>query len=83
MLSRVRLIYVVFYVTVVLLGTVHLRTAMRRVFHRYRRAEVEQRQLVEQLRCVQLELEGLLSPAAVALPPVAGPGNDTVEADRD
>ena len=71
MISRARLIFVVFYVTTVLLCTVHLRTATRRVFHRYRRAKVEQRQLVEQLRSVQLELEALVSPAAVALQPSA------------
>ncbi len=69
MISRARLIFVVFFVAAVLVGTVHLRTATRRVFHRYRRAKVEQRQLVEQLRNVQLELEGLFSPAVVASQP--------------
>ena len=66
MVSRSRLIFVVFYVTAVLIGVVHLRTASRRLFHGYREAKVEQKRLVERLRSRQLELEHLVNPATVA-----------------
>lgn len=66
MFSRSRMICVVFYVTAVLIGTVYLRTASSKVFHQARQGQVEQRQLVEILRKKQLELDGLVNPAAIS-----------------
>lgn len=60
------MVYIVFYVTIVLLATVHLRTSSSRIFNRYRYAQVQQERLREQLRQKQLELEGLINPSAVS-----------------
>ncbi|MBN1816502.1 MAG: hypothetical protein JW828_04025 [Sedimentisphaerales bacterium] len=65
-MSRARLLFMVFYVAAVLIGTVSLRTAPRRLFHRYRQAKVQQQRLVEHLRKRQLELEYQVSPTSVA-----------------
>ncbi len=66
MLSRSRLVFIVFYVTAVLIATVHLRTASSRIFYRYRMAKVSRRDVSEHLRRTQLELESLISPKAVS-----------------
>jgi hypothetical protein len=66
MLSRSRLIFIVFYVTAVLIATVHLRTASSRIFYRYRMAKVSRKDVSEHLRRMQLELERLASPKSVS-----------------
>ncbi|MBN1127062.1 MAG: hypothetical protein JXA82_18820 [Sedimentisphaerales bacterium] len=65
-MSRARLLFMVFYLTAILIGTVYLRTAPRRLFNRYREAKVQQKRLVEHLRKRQLELEYQVSPTSVA-----------------
>lgn len=65
-MSRGRLVYVVFFLTVVLIGTIHLRNSSSRLFSRYFSAKSEQRRLVEELRKKQLELEQLTTPASVS-----------------
>ena len=65
MMSRPRFIFVIFYLTLVLIATVYLRTASSRYFYNYRIALVTQNHLGQQLRQKQLEFEGLINPAAI------------------
>ncbi len=65
-MSRSRLIFVVFLLTVVLIGAVHLRVSSSRVFYRYRRALVVQDNLRLQLGNKQLKLEHLLNPNVIS-----------------
>ena len=65
-MSRGRLIYVIFFLTVALIGTIHLRNSSGRLFSRYFAAKSEQRRLVEELRKKQLQLEQLTTPASVS-----------------
>lgn len=65
-MSRGRIVYVIFFLTVVLIGTIHLRNSSSRLFSRYFAAKSEQRRLVEELRKKQLELEQLTTPASVS-----------------
>ncbi len=65
-MSRSRLIFVVFHLTVVLIGAVHLRVSSSRVFYRYRRALVVQDNLKLQLGNKQLKLEHLLNPGVIS-----------------
>ena len=65
-MSRSRLIFVVFYFTVVLIGAVHLRVSASRVFYQWRRAQVAQDNLKLQLGDKQLKLEHLLNPSVIS-----------------
>ncbi len=65
-MSRSRLIFVVFYFTVVLIGAVHMRVSASRVFYRWRRAQVTQDNLKLQLGGKQLKLERLLNPSVIS-----------------
>jgi hypothetical protein len=65
-MSRGRLIYVIFYLTIVLIGTIHLRNSSGRLFSRIFLAKAEQRRLVQELRKSQLELEQLITPGNVS-----------------
>jgi hypothetical protein len=65
-MSRSRLIFVVFHLTVVLIGAVHLRVSSSRVFYRYRKALVAQDNLRLQLGNKQLKLEHLLNPGVTS-----------------
>ncbi len=65
MMSRPRLIFIVFYLTAVLIGTVHLRISSSRVFYRSRMALVVQDNLKLQLGKKQLKLEQLINPSAI------------------
>lgn len=65
-MSRSRLIFVVFYLTVVLIGAVHLRVSASRVFYRWRTAQVAQDNLKLQLGGKQLKLEHLLNPSVIS-----------------
>ncbi len=65
-MSRSRLIFVVFHLTVVLIGAVHLRVSASRVFYRWRRAQVAQDNLKLQLGDKQLKLEHLLNPSVIS-----------------
>lgn len=60
--TRPRLIFAIFFITSVLVLTIHLRTTSSRVFNRYRSAVVIQEQLKNQLRQEQLRIESLMSP---------------------
>ncbi len=65
-MSRSRLIFVVFYLTVVLIGAVHLRVSASRVFRQWREAHVAQDNLKLQLGAKQLKLEHLLNPSVIS-----------------
>ncbi len=65
-MSRCRLIFIVFFLTVVLIGAVHMRVSSSRVFFRCRRAIVEQDNLRLQLGRKQLKLEELLNPSVIS-----------------
>lgn len=65
-MSRSRLIFVVFYFTVVLIGAVHLRGSARRVYNQWCIANVAQNNLKLQLGDKQLKLEYLLNPSVIS-----------------
>ena len=65
-MSRSRLIFVVFLLTIVLIGAVHLRISARRVFYRWRIAQVARNNLKLQLGDKQLKLEHLLNPSVIS-----------------
>ncbi len=65
-MSRSRLIFVVFLLTIVLIGTVYLRASASRVFYQWRRAQVAQNNLKLQLGNKQLKLEHLLNPSVIS-----------------
>lgn len=67
-MSRGRFIYCVFFLTGMLIFTVHLRTSSARLFNQYRSAVVEQNQITQQLRQKQLYFESLISPAGLTPP---------------
>jgi len=64
-MSRSRLIFIIFFLTIVLIGTVHLRVSASRIFYRSRKAVVLQENLKRQLGQRRLRLEMKISPAAV------------------
>jgi len=63
---RVRFIFVVSYLTAVLILTAYLRGADDRVFHKIYRINIEQGRLQQQLWQKQLQLENLTNPTAVS-----------------
>ena len=65
-MSRSRLIFVVFHLTIVLIGAVHLRVSASRVFYQWRRVQVAQDNLKLQLGDKQLKLEHLLNPSVIS-----------------
>ena len=65
MISRSRLIFIVFYVTVILIATVSLRSSATRTFNRYRVAHVAAKDLKQQLFGRQLQLERLMNPGTI------------------
>jgi hypothetical protein len=64
-MSRGRLIFMIFALTCVLLGTVHLRISSSRLFYRYRKEFVKHKRLKRTLWHKQLEVERALSPVMV------------------
>ncbi len=65
-MSRSRLIFVVFYLTVVMIGAVYLRVSATRLFRQWRGAHVAQDNLKLQLGGKQLKLEYLLNPSVIS-----------------
>jgi hypothetical protein len=66
MKSQFRFVFVVFYLTAILVFTVYLRSADNRVFYRLSTINREQLRLKQQLWNKQLRLENLTNPAAVS-----------------
>ena len=63
---RFRFVFVVFYFTAVLIFTVYLRSANNRIFYKLYMHRVEQSRLKQELWQKQLQLEGLINPAALS-----------------
>jgi len=66
MSSRFCFVFVVFYVTAVLILTISLRSADNRIFYRLCTINTKQSRLKQQLWQKQLRLESLINPAAVS-----------------
>jgi len=66
-MSRFRFVFVIFYLTAVLIFTVYLRGVKSRIFYEIRKCEAEQGRLRQELGAKQLRLEKLINPAAVSL----------------
>ncbi len=64
--SQFRFVFVVFYLTAVLILTVCLRNADNRMFYRLSTINRRQLRLKQQLWQKQLQLENLINPAAVS-----------------
>jgi hypothetical protein len=77
--SRPRLVFVVFYLTAVLIFTIHLRTAKSRVFNQYCKAEAQQKILRQELRSLQLRFEALISPRRLLENLPAPTGSDSTK----
>jgi len=63
---RFRFVFVVFYLTAVLVLTVCVRSAGNRIFYKLCTTEARQERLKQQLWQKQLELESLINPAAIS-----------------
>jgi cytochrome c-type biogenesis protein CcmE len=66
MRSQFRFFFVVFYVVAVLIFTVYLHRVNDRIFYRLCAEDIEQNQLKQQLWQKQLQVEGLINPAALS-----------------
>ena len=66
MMSRARLIFIIFYLTAVLISIIHLRTASSRMFFKSRASLVTQNRLKQQLWQKQLQFESLINPGAIS-----------------
>jgi maltodextrin utilization protein YvdJ len=65
-MSRARLIFIVFYLTALLIAAAGVRIASSRTFNKFSTALIIQNRLRQQLWQKQLELEGLTGPGAVS-----------------
>lgn len=65
-MSRSRLIFIVFYLTAVLILTVLLRTNSSRIFKNFRTAIVTQDRLKQQLWHRELKMASLTTPAEIS-----------------
>ncbi|MHC4648086.1 MAG: hypothetical protein ACYTBJ_21715 [Planctomycetota bacterium] len=63
---RICFVFVVFYLTAVLIFTVALRGANNRTFYRLCAVSAEQNRLKQHLWQKQLQLENLINPAAIS-----------------
>lgn len=61
-----RFVFVIFYFTAVLISIVYLRSASDRNFYKLCMLQVEEGRLKRQLTSKQLQLESLISPAAIS-----------------
>lgn len=65
MMLRFRFVFVVFYLTAVMVLAVYLRGANNRIFYEYWQCKSEQTRLIQELGNRQLLLEKLVNPAAI------------------
>ena len=65
-MSQFRFIFVIFCLTAVLIFTVYLRSTENSIFYKLCVINVEQNRLKQSLWQKQLELEGLINPAAIS-----------------
>ena len=64
--SRFYLIFVIFFLTAILIFTVFLRDSNNRTFYKLCTINMEQSRLKQQLGNKELKLENLINPAAVS-----------------
>lgn len=60
--SRPRLVFVVFFLTAVVIFTIHIRTASSRVFNLYCKEQARKKIHLQDLRTCQLRFESLITP---------------------
>ena len=65
-MSRSRLVFIVFFLTAVLIATVHLRNISSRIFYQFRGSVVARDDIQQQLWNKQIRLEGVINPSAVS-----------------
>lgn len=65
-MSRPRLIFIIFFMTAVLIIAVSTRTTSRRIFFKYRKAFVAQKRLKQQLWHKQLTLASMTTPTEIS-----------------
>ncbi|MHC5060082.1 MAG: hypothetical protein ACYTFK_03235 [Planctomycetota bacterium] len=65
-MSRSRLIFIVFYLTALLIAAAGLRIASSRTFNKFSAALVTQNRLMQESWKKRLEFEGLITPKAIS-----------------
>lgn len=65
-MARFRFIFIVLYLTAVLISTVYLRSRENNLFYQLYSANIRQRRLEQRLCQKQLQLESLINPAALS-----------------
>jgi hypothetical protein len=65
-MSKGYFVFVIFCVTLILLFAVYLRSERNRIFYKYSICKSEQSRLKQQLGKKQLQLEGIINPAAIS-----------------
>jgi hypothetical protein len=60
--TRPRLVFAIFFLTAVLIFTIHIRTASSRVFNCFCKAQAQKKILLQELRTCQLRFESLITP---------------------
>ncbi len=66
MRSQFRFFFVVFYIVAILIFTVYLHNVNDRIYYKLCAQDIEQSQLKQQLWQKQLQLEGIINPAALS-----------------
>lgn len=79
--TRPRMVFVIFFLTGVLVFTIHLRTTSSRIFNQFCKVRADQKLLVQELRSQQLRLESLINPRYMFenLPPLPDPALEKTE----
>lgn len=65
-MSRSRLIFIIFFVTAIMIATAWLRTSSSRIFYQYRGVQVQNELLGQQLGEKQIEMHRLTNPEAIS-----------------
>lgn len=65
-MSKGYFVFVIFCVTSILLFAVYLRSERNRIFYKFSICKSEQSRLKQQLGKKQLQLEGIINPAAIS-----------------
>ena len=64
--SQFRIVFIVFFVTAILIFTAYLHSVNNRIFYELCTCEAQQSRLKQQLGIKQLQLESLINPASVS-----------------
>ena len=66
MRSQFRILFVIFFVTAILIFTVYLHSVNDSIFYKLSKCKAEQGRLKQQLGIKQLQLESLINPAVLS-----------------